>query len=199
MCLTLQLCFAQCLESSKCPMNVYQWKNKCMEWTSWRNRKRRRWERRSISNVSSSRLLLFSPSVVWLFVTPWTAARRASLSFTISQSMLKLMCFESVSNHLILCQPLLLLSSIFPRISIFSNESTLLLRLPKYWSFSFSINPSSEYSGLISFKMDWFYLYAVQGTLKSLFQHRSLKASILWGSSFFMVQLSYQYMTTGKP
>ena len=118
-----------------------------------------------------------SLSRVWLFMTPWTAARQASLSFTISWSLLKLMSIESVmpSNHLVLCHPLLLLPSIFPRIRVFSNESALCIRLPKYWSFSFSISPSNEYSGLISFGIDWFYLFAVQGSFKSLLQHHSLK------------------------
>ena len=120
-------------------------------------------------------------SRVWLFVTPWTAARQASLSITNSWSLLKLMFIESVmpSNHLILCHPLLLLPSIFPSIRVFSNESALLIRWPKYWSFSFNISPSNEHPGLISFRMDWLDLLAVQGTLKSLLQHHSSKASIL--------------------
>ena len=132
--------------------------------------------------------------------TPWTAARQASLSITNSQSLLQLMSIELVmsSNHLILCRPLLLLPSIFPSISVFSNESGLHIRWPKYWSFSFSISSSNEYSGLISFRMDWLDLLAVQGTLKSLLQHHSLKVSILWRSAFFIVQLSHPYMTTGK-
>ena len=115
---------------------------------------------------------------------PWTAARQASLSFTISQSLLKLMSIELLmpSNHLILCHPLLLLTSIFPSIRVFSNESALCIRWPKYWSFSFSISPSKTYSGFISFKSGWFDLFAVQGTLKSLLQHHSLEASILWRS-----------------
>ena len=139
-------------------------------------------------------------SCVWLFVTPWTAALQASLSFTIFRSLLKLMSIESVmpSNHLILCHPLLLLPSIFLSIRVFSNESALLIRWPKYWSFSFRISPSNEYSGLISFRMDWFDLLAVQGTLKSLLQNHSSRASILWCSTFFMVQLSHPHMTTGK-
>ena len=122
-----------------------------------------------------------SLSSVWLFATPWTAAHQASLSFTISQNLLSLMSIESVmpSNHLILCHPLLFLPSVFPSIRVFSNESVLCIRWPKYWSFSFSINPSNEYSGLISFRMDWFDLLEVQGTLKSLLQHHSSKASIL--------------------
>ena len=133
-----------------------------------------------------------SLSRVWLFATPWTVACQASLSITNSQSLLKLMSIESVmpSNHLIFCHPLFLLPSIFPTIRVFSNESILLIRWPKYWSFSFSIDPSSEYSGLISFKMGWLDLLAVQGTLKSLLQHHSSKASILWCSAFFMVWLS---------
>ena len=138
-----------------------------------------------------------SPSRVWLFATPWTAARQASLSITNSWSLLKFMSIESVmpSNHLILCHPLLLPLSIFPSIRVFSNESVLHVR---YWSFSFSISPSNEYSRLISFRMDWLDLLAVQGTLKSLFQHHNSKASILWCSAFFIVQLSHPYMTTGK-
>ena len=141
-----------------------------------------------------------SLSRVWLFATPWTAACQASLSITNSQSLLKLKSIESVitSNHLILCCPLLLLLSIFPNIRVFSNESVLCIRWPKYWSFSFNISPSNEHSGLISFRMHWLDLLAVQETLKSLFQHHSSKASILWGSAFFTVQISHPYMTTGK-
>ena len=141
-----------------------------------------------------------SLSRVWLFATPWTAARQASLSFTNFWSLFKLMCIGSVmpSNHLILCRPLLLPPSIFPSIRVFSNESVFHIRWPKYWSFSFSISPSNEYSGLISFRMDWFDLLAVQGTLKSLLQHHSLKASILQCSTFFIVQLSHPYVTTRK-
>ena len=133
-------------------------------------------------------------------MTPWTAARQASLFIINSRSLLKLMSAELVmpSNHLILCLPLLLLPSIFPSIRVFSNESVLHIRWPKYWSFSFSISPSNEYSGLISFRMDWLYLLAVQGTLKSLLQHCSSKASILLHSAFFIVQLSHPYTTTGK-
>ena len=128
------------------------------------------------------------------------AAHQVSLSITISQSSLKLRSIESLlpSNHLILCRPLLFPPSIFPSIRVFSNESGLHIRWPKYWSFSFSISPSSEYSGLISFKMDWLDLLAVQGTLKSLLQHHSSKASVLRLSAFFIVQLSYPYMTSGK-
>jgi len=128
----------------------------------------------------------------------WTAARQASLSFTTSLSLLKLMAIELVmpSKYLILCHPLLL--SIFPSIRVFCNESVLHIRWPKYWSFSFGISPSKEYSGLISFRMDWFDLFTVQGTLKSLFQHHSSKAPVLQCSAFFMVQFSYPCMTTGK-
>ena len=138
-------------------------------------------------------------SHVWLFVTPWTAARQASLSITNSRSSPRPMSIESVmpSNHLILCRPYLLLPSIFPSIRVFSNESTLRIRLPKYWRFSFNISSTNEYPGLISFRMDWLDLLAVQGTLKSLLQHHSLKASILWQSAFFIFQLSHWYMTTG--
>ena len=133
-------------------------------------------------------------------VTPWTAAHQASLSITNSWSLLKLMSTESVmpSNHLILCHPLFLPPSIFPSIRVFSNESVLRIRWPKYWSFIFHISPSNEYSGLISFRMDWVDLLAVQGTLKSLIQHHSSKASILRNSAFFTVQLSHPHMTTGK-
>ena len=135
---------------------------------------------------------------VQLFVPPWTAARQASLSITNSRSLLKLMFTELVmpSNHLILCHPLLLPPSIFPSIRVFTNESVLHIRWPKYWSFSINISPSNEYSGLISFRMDWLDLLVVQGTLKSLFQHHSSKASILWHSAFFIVQPSHPYMTT---
>ena len=135
-----------------------------------------------------------------LFATPWTAAHQASLFFTISLSLLKLMSIESVmpSNHLILYRPLLLLPSIFPWIRVFSRELALCIRWPKYWSFSFSISPSNEYSGLISFRIDWLALLPVQGTLRGLLQHHSSKASILQCSAFFIVQLSYPYMTTGK-
>ena len=141
-----------------------------------------------------------SLSPVQLFVTPWTAGRQASLSITNSRSLLKLISIESVmpSNHIILCHPLLLLPSIFPSIRVFSSESVLRIWWPKDWSFSFSISPSNEYSGLISFRMDWLDLRALQGTLKSIPQHHSSKASILQHSAFFIVQLSYPYMTTGK-
>ena len=137
-------------------------------------------------------------SVQLLSVTPWTVAHQVSLSITNPWSLVKLMSITSVmpSNHLILCCPLLLLSSIFPSIRVFSNESVLRIRWPMYWSFSFSISPSNEYSGPISFRMDWFDLLAVQGTLKSLLQHHSSKASILQCLAFFTVQLSHPYMTT---
>ena len=139
-------------------------------------------------------------SHVQFFVTPWTAARQASLSITNSQSLPKLMSIESVmpSNHLILCHPLLLLPSIFPSIRVFSNESALPIRWPKYRSFSFNISPSKEHSVLILSRMDWLDILAVQGTLKSLLQHHSSKASILQHSAFFIVQLSHPYMITGK-
>ena len=139
-------------------------------------------------------------SRVWLFVIPRTAARQPSLSITNSRSLLKLMSIESVmpSSHLILCHPLLLPPLIFPSIRVFSNESVLHIRWPKYWNFSFSISPSNEYSGLISFGIDWLDLLTVQGTLKSLLQNHSSKASLLQHSAFFTVQLSHPYMTTGK-
>ena len=139
-------------------------------------------------------------SRVWLFATPWIAAHQASLSITNSRSSLKLTSIESVmpSSYLILCCPLLLLPPIPPSIRVFSNESTLRMRWPKYWSFSFSIIPSKEHPGLTSFRMNWLDLLAVQGTLKSLLQHHSSKASILWRPAFFTVQLSHPYMTTGK-
>ena len=148
----------------------------------------------------TSLFIVHSLSHVQLFVTGWTAARQASLSITNSQSLLKLMSTESVmpSNHLILCHPLLLLPSIFSSIRVFSNESALHIRWPKYWSFSFNISPSNEFSGLISFRMYWLDLLAVQRTLKSLLQHHSSKASILQCSAFFIVQLSHPYLTTGK-
>ena len=141
-----------------------------------------------------------SLSCVQVFVTPWTTAHQASLSITNSQTLPKLMSIESVmpSDHLILCCPLFPPPSIFPSIRVFSNESALHIRWPKYWSFSFNISPSNEHSGLISLRMDWLDLLAVQGSLKSLLQHHSSKASILQCSAFFMVQLSHPYMTTGK-
>ena len=149
-----------------------------------------------ISSVQSVQSL----SHVWFFVTPWTSVYQASLSITNSQSPPKPISIESVmpSNHIILCHPLLLLPSIFPSIRVFSNESFLRIRWPKYWSFGFNISPSNEYSGLISFSMDWLDLLAVQGTLKSLLQHHSSKASILQCSAFFIVQLLHPYMTIGK-
>ena len=142
-----------------------------------------------------------SLSHVRLFVIPWTVVLQASLSITNSQSLFKLTSIELVmpSNHLILCVPLLLLPSIFPSIRVYSNESALRIRWPKYWSFSFNISPSNEHPELVSFRMDWLDLLAVQGTLKSLLQHHSSKASILRCSAFFMVQLSHPYMTTEKP
>ena len=163
--------------------------------------------RENITNLPKYDLHIFcfsqsvqSLSRVWLSTTSWTSARQVFLSITNSQSLLKLMSITSVmpSNHLILCCPLLLLPSIFPSIRVFSNELFLLIRWPKYWSFSFSISPSNEYSGLISFRMDWLDLLAVQGTLKSLLQHHSSKASILQCSAFFTVQLSHPYMIIGK-
>ena len=145
-------------------------------------------------------VIVQSVSHVRLFVTPWTAACQAFLAITSSQSLLKFMSIESVrpSNHLILCRPLLLLPSIFPSIRVFSNESVLGISWPKYWSFSFNISPFSEYSGLISFRMYWLDVLAVQGTLKSILQHHTSKEAILWHSAFFIVQFSNQYMTTGK-
>ena len=151
---------------------------------------------RGAPQASSVQLL----SHVQLFVTPWTVACQASLSITNSRSLPKPMSNELVmsSNHLILCHPLLLMPSIFPSIRVFSSESTLCIRWPKYWSFSFNISPSSEHPGLISFRMDWLDLLEVQGTLKSLLQHHSSKASILQCSAFIIAQLSHPYMTTGK-
>ena len=165
-----------------------EWLNKFAEWPT------KLWV---LANTHNS---VQSLSHVWLFATPWTAARQASLSITNSRSLPKLMSIQLVipSNHLILCHPLLLLPSIFSSIRVFSNESVLHIRWPKYWSFSFHISPSSAYSGLIFFRMDWLDLLAVQGTLRSLLQHHSSKASILLYSAFFMVQLSNPYMTTGK-
>ena len=149
-------------------------------------------------SLKCSSVQLLSP--VWLSVSPCTAAPQASLSITNSWSLLRLICIESMmpSNHHILCCPLLLLLSIFLSIRIFSNESTLPIRWPKYWSFSFNISPSNEYSGLNSFRMDWLDLLALQGTLKSLLQHHSSKAPILQCSAFFIVQLSHSYMTARK-
>ena len=145
-------------------------------------------------------VVIQSFSHVGYFATPWTVARQASLSFTNSRSLLKLMSIELVisSSHLILCRPLFLLPLIFPSIRVFSNESVLHIRWPEYWSCSFSISPSNESSGLMSFRRDWLDLLAVQGTLKSLLQHHSSKASVLRCSAIFMVQLLHSYMTTGK-
>ena len=160
---------------------------------------------KSIGFYTKSLRLSFSSvqllNCVRLFATPWTAAWQAALCITNSQSLLRVMSTESVmpSNHLILCWPLLLPPSIFPSIRVFSNESALRIRWPKYWSFSFSIIPSNEHPGLISFRMDQLDRPAVQGTLKSFLQHHSSKASILQHSAFFIVQLSYPYMTTSKP
>ena len=145
-------------------------------------------------------VVIQSLSHAQLFMIPWAAAGQASLSITNSQSLLKLMSTESVmpKNHLIFCHPLLLMPLLFPCIRVFSNESVLCIRRPKYWSFSFSLSPSNEYSGLMSFSIDWFDLLAVQGTLKSFLQHHSLKASIFQCSTFFMVKLPHLYMTTEK-
>ena len=152
------------------------------------------------SYVSKQVSVQFSRSVMSDSETPWIAARQASLSITNSWSLLKHMSVKSVvpSSHLVLCHPLLLLLPVLPSIRVFSNESTLRMRWPKYWSFSFSISPSNGQPGLICFRMNWFNLLAVQGTLKSLLQHHSSKPSILWGSAFFTVQLSHPYTTTGK-
>ena len=149
---------------------------------------------------SQTMLLVQLLNRVQLFATPWTATHQAPLSSTTSCSLLKFMSIESVmpSDYLMLCCPLLLLPSIFPRIRVFSNESAPHIRWPKYWNFSFSISPSSEYSGLISFRIDWFDLLDVQGTLKSLLWHHSSKKSVLWHSALFMVELSHLYITTGK-
>ena len=150
--------------------------------------------------IKAQLLFVKSLSHVQLFSTPWTAAHQANLSSTIFQSLLKLMSIESMmpSNHPILCHHLLFQPSIFPSIRVFSNESVLRIKWPKFWSFSFSISPSNEYSGLISFKIDWVDLLAVQGTLKSLLQHHISKAPILLDLAFFTVQLSHPYKTTGK-
>ena len=156
---------------------------------------------RDLPGINQSRHSVSSVAqYVWFFVTPWIAACQASLYISNSRSSLRLTSIESVmpSSLLILCHPLLLLPSIPTSIRVFSNESTLHMRWPKYWSFSFSLSPSKEHPGLISFRMDWLDLLAVQGTLKSLLQHHSSKASILWHSAFFTVQLSHPYMTTGK-
>jgi len=161
----------------------------------------RTWLKRLSSRSSSYGVLPVQLlSRVRLFATPWIAAHQASLSITNSWSLLKLMSIKSVmpSSHLILCRPLLLLPQIPPSIRVFSNESTLRMRRPRYWSFSFSISPSNEHPGLISFRMDWLDLLAVQGTLKNLLQYHSSKASIFRRSAFFTVQLSHPYVTTGK-
>ena len=156
---------------------------------------KKKWKKQSVQFTSVQSL-----SCVRLFAAPWVAARQASLCITNSRSSLKLTSIESVmpSSHFILYCPLFLLPSIPPSIRVFSNKSTLRMRWPKYWSFSFSISPSKEIPGLISFRMDWLDLLAAQGTLKSLLQHHTSKASILWCSAFFTVQLSHLYMTTGK-
>ena len=155
----------------------------------------------SFSFISFELAVVQSVSCVWLFATPWTAALQASLSVTVSRSLLKLMSIESVmpSNHLILCHPLLLLPSIFPSIRVFSNELVLHIRWPKYWSVSFSISPFNEYSGLTYFRIEWFDLLVVQGTLKSLLQHHNSKASVLWLLAFFMVQLYIHTWPLKKP
>ena len=160
-----------------------------MCYSSWNE-----WKKNLVLNIQFSRSVTSDS-----FSTPWTAAHQASLSMTSSWSLLKLMSIKSVipSNYLILCCPLLLLPSIFPSFRVFSNESVICIRWPRNWSFSISISPSNEYSGLISFRIDWFDLLAVQGTLKNLLWYHSSKASILWHSAFFMVQLSHPYMTTG--
>ena len=158
------------------------------------------WQKQYSSIFSVQFISVQSLSCIWIFVTPWTTARQASLSINNSRSLPKLMSIESMmpSNHLILCGPLLLLPSVFPNIRVFSNEPVLYIRWPKYWSFSFNVSPSNEYPGLISFRMDWLDLLAVLGTLKSLIQHHSSKASIFQCSAFLTVQLSHPYMTTGK-
>ena len=159
-----------------------------------------KWVRCVLSVFPLYMVLVQSLSHLQLFVTSWTAAHQASLSITIPQSLLKVMSVELVmpSNHFVLCCPHLLLPSSFPSIRVFSNELALCMKWPKYWGFSFCFSPSNEYSGLISFRMDWLDLLEVQRTLKSLFQHHSSKASIHWRSVFFIVQLSHPYMTTGK-
>ena len=153
-----------------------------------------------LSHINKAISSVQSLSHVWLFATPRTAAHQASLSITNSQSLLKFISIESMmpSNHLILCHPFLILPSIFPSIRVFSSESALRIRWPKYWSFSLSISPSNEYSGLISFRSDWLDPLAVQGALKSILQHHSSKVSIVWHSAYFIIQLSYPYMTTEK-
>ena len=161
----------------------------------WEGNEKKQKKREQFYSLQFSSVQLLSR--VQLFATPWTAAHQASLSITNYQSLPKLMSIELVipSNHLILCRPPLLLPSIFPSIRVFSNESALCIRWPKYWSCSFKISPSNEHPGLISFRMDWLDLLAVQGTLKSLLQHHNSKVSILWPSAFFIVQLLHPYMT----
>ena len=168
------------------------------QWKTWLKTQHSKNKDHRIQSHSASSVQSLSP--VWLFATPWTAARQASLSITNSRSLLRLMPIESVmpSSHLMLFCPLLLLPSILPSVRVFSIESVLHVRWPKYWSFSFNISSSNEHTGLISFRMDWLELLAVQGTLKSLLQHHSSKALILRRSAFFTVQLSHPYMTTGK-
>ena len=178
----------------------YSWADGSAYEIDWRRQRRR--EERSVADWSQYvELVQFNHCHVRRFATPWTAVHQASLPITNPQSLLKLMSMESVMpfNHLILCCPLLLPPSIFPIIRIFSIESVLHIRWPKLWSFSFSISPSSEYSGLTFFRMDWVDLLAVQGILNSLHQHHSSKVSVLQCSAFFMVQLSHPYTTTGKP
>ena len=168
---------------------------------NWNQQQKRELSPRSKDSTYTVQFsLVQSLSHVWLFETPWTAARQASLSITNSRSSIRFTSIESVmpSSHLILCRPLLLLPPILPSIRVFSNESTLRMRWPKYWSFSFNISPSNEHPGLISFRMDWLDLLAVQGTIKSLLQHHSSKASILLCSAFLIVHVSHPYMTTGK-
>ena len=171
-----------------------------IKWAEHRLLSKRIWIQILILSLTVQFSSVQSLSRVWLFATPWIAARQASLFITNFWSSLKLMSIESVmpSSYLTLCHPLLLLPPIPPSIRVFSNESTLRMRWPKYWSFSFGMSPSNEHPGLISFRMDWLDLLAVQGTLKSLLQHYSSKASILRHSAFFSVQLSHPYMTTGK-
>ena len=164
--------------------------NSMVDYSPWGHRVGHDWATNTFTSDTSVQFISCeSLSRIQLYATPWTAARQASLSITNSWSLLKLMSMESVrpSHHLILCCPLLLPPLIFPYIRVFSNESVLCIKWPKYWSFSFSISPSKEYSELISFRMDWLDLLAVQGILKNLLQHHSSKASILWGSAFFIV------------
>ena len=177
-------------------MQLPIWLKHKMKSLDWKPEKYLQVEQGQRVSFTSLQLL----SHVQLFATPWTAVCQASLSITNSQSLPKLMSIKSVmpSNHLILCHPLLLPPSIIPSIRVSSNKLVLCIRWPKYWSFSFNFSPSNEYSGLISFRMDRLDLLAVQGTLKSLLQHHSSKASILWCSAFFRVQLSHSYMTIGK-